>query len=60
MDLAFRGMHQDNPALPASKLNRLIAGIENWRGTDKAVAPRSGNGFEGNLKAGAHEVLRWI
>jgi hypothetical protein len=54
VDLAVLGMHQDDTALPASKINRVLAGIENWRGTDKTVVPWSGNGFEGNLKACGH------
>jgi hypothetical protein len=44
-------MHQNDTAFPAGKIIRVIARIENWRGTDKAVVPWSGNGFEADLKA---------
>jgi hypothetical protein len=51
VDLAVLGVHQDDTAFPASKINRVIARIQNWRGTDKAIVPWSGNGFEADLKA---------
>jgi hypothetical protein len=51
MDLVVFGMQQDGTAFSASKINRVIAGIKNWRGTDKAVVPWPGNGFESDLKA---------
>jgi hypothetical protein len=44
-------MHQDDTAFAASKINRVIARIENWRGTDKAVVPWPGDCLEADLKA---------
>jgi hypothetical protein len=51
VDLVFFGMHQNDSAFAASKINRIIARLENWRGADQAVVPWSGNGFEADLKA---------
>jgi len=51
VDLAVLGMHQDDTAFPASKINRVIARTENWRGTDKAIVPWPGDGLEADLKA---------
>ena len=59
MDLAVLGMHQDDTAFAASKIVRVMARVENWRGTDKAVMPWSGNGLEADLNARGHGVLQW-
>jgi hypothetical protein len=45
VDLAFLGMHQNHTTFCASKINRIIACIENWRRADKAVVPWSPNGL---------------
>jgi hypothetical protein len=51
VDLTVLGTHQDDTAFPASKINRVIARFQNWRGPDKAVVPWSGNGLKADLKA---------
>jgi hypothetical protein len=59
MDLAVLGMHQDDTAFAANKIVRVMARVENWRRTDKAVMPWSGNGLEADLNARGHGVLQW-
>jgi hypothetical protein len=51
VDLAVLGLHQNDTAFPASKINRVFARTENWRGTDKAIVLWPGDGLEADLKA---------